>query len=53
MTYYYDGVEEGTITTGITSAPMFIALDNTVHAGDSGTTLPDSMQVQYVRVWQR
>jgi beta-glucanase (GH16 family) len=52
VTYYYDGVEEGTITTGITSAPMYIALDNTVHSGDAGTTLPDAMQVQYVRVWQ-
>jgi beta-glucanase (GH16 family) len=52
VTYYYDGVDEGTIDVGITSAPMFIALDNTVHSGDSGTTEPNSMQVQYVRVWQ-
>ncbi len=52
VTYYYDGVDVGTITTGITSEPMYIALDNTVHANESAVTQADSMQVQYVRVWQ-
>jgi hypothetical protein len=49
LTYYYDGVEVGSITTGIASAPMYIILGNGV---DPGNTAPDSMQVQYVRVWQ-
>jgi hypothetical protein len=31
---------------------MFIILDNTVHANEPTVTEPDSMQVQYVRVWQ-
>jgi beta-glucanase (GH16 family) len=50
VTYYYDGVKVGSITTGITTAPMYILLDNTVSTGDTAT--PGSMQVQYVRVWQ-
>jgi beta-glucanase (GH16 family) len=49
VTYYYDGVDVGSITTGITSAPMYIILGNGV---EPGNTVADSMQVQYVRVWQ-
>jgi hypothetical protein len=52
ITYYYDGINVGTDTSGITSAPMYIILDNTVHVGESFVTQPASMQVQYVRVWQ-
>ena len=52
MTYYYDGIDVASITTGITSAPMFIVLDNTVHTGEADVTEPSSMQIQYVRVWQ-
>ncbi len=51
VTYYYDGVDVGSIATGITSAPMYIALDNAV--SDESTTIGSSaMQVAYVRVWQ-
>jgi len=52
ITYYYDGVDVGSDTSGITSSPMYIILDNTVHVGEPEYTTPDSMQVQYVRVWQ-
>ena len=52
VTFYYDGVSIGSVTTGVTSAPMFIVLDNTVHSGEAGVTEADSVQVQYVRVWQ-
>jgi beta-glucanase (GH16 family) len=52
VTYYYDGVEVGSITTGITAAPQYIILDNTVWTGETSTTEADSMQVAYVRVWQ-
>jgi beta-glucanase (GH16 family) len=49
ITYYYDGVDIGSVTSGITSAPQFIVLDNAVldpaHA-------PATMKVAYVRVWQ-
>ena len=27
MTYYYDGVDIGSVTSGVTSAPMFLVLD--------------------------
>ncbi len=50
VTYYYDGIKVGKITTGITSAPMYLILDDTVAAGQSETTT--AMRVQYVRVWQ-
>jgi hypothetical protein len=49
VTYYYDGADVGRITTGVTSAPMFLLLDNTTKKGQA---IPDSMRVQYVRVWQ-
>ncbi|MCG6500424.1 family 16 glycosylhydrolase, partial [Kitasatospora sp. A2-31] len=51
VTYYYDGVKVGQITSGITSAPMYLILNNAVYA--SGPTVtPADMQVDYVRVWQ-
>lgn len=52
LTYYYDGVEVASLTTGITSSPMYLILGNSVHSGEAGVTEPDTMQVQYVRVWQ-
>lgn len=51
VTFYYDGHNVGRITSGVTSAPMYLLLDNAV-AGHS-TPISDSMRVQYVRVWQR
>ena len=52
VTYYYDGTEVGQVTTGITSAPMFIIISNGVGYGTGGLIEPDSMQVASVRVWQ-
>jgi beta-glucanase (GH16 family) len=53
ITYYYDGVSVGAFTTGITSAPMYIVLQNSVWSDEPSDTIQaDSMQVQYVRVWQ-
>jgi beta-glucanase (GH16 family) len=49
VTYYYDGVEVGSITSGITSDRMFLLLNNTTTAH---RPIADSMRVQYVRVWQ-
>jgi glycosyl hydrolase family 16 len=51
ITFYYDGVEVGQQTTGVTSAPMYLILNLGVSNG--GPTLaPASMKVDYVRVWQ-
>jgi hypothetical protein len=49
ITYYYDGARVGSITSGITSAPMYLILDN---AANSSGAVADSMRVRYVRVWQ-
>jgi beta-glucanase (GH16 family) len=49
VTYYYDGVDIGSVTSGITSAPMFLILD---YAARSPYQAPATMKVDYVRVWQ-
>ena len=49
ITYYYDGIDIGSVTSGVTSAPMFIILDNAA-GGDLSTAA--TMKVDYVRVWQ-
>ncbi|MFG2818182.1 family 16 glycosylhydrolase [Kitasatospora sp. NPDC048365] len=51
VTYYYDGVKVGQITSGITSSPMYVILNNAVYASGP-TATPADMQVDYVRVWQ-
>lgn len=51
VTYYYDGYRVGAVTVGVTSAPMFIILDNTVWRDTPDITRPSSMRVAYVRVW--
>ncbi len=54
VTYYYDGVKVGSITTGITGSPMYLILNCTVSKGTGATTVaPAEMLVDYVRVWQR
>jgi beta-glucanase (GH16 family) len=49
ITYYYDGTDIGSVTSGVTSAPMFLVLNNA--AGGTLST-PATMKVAYVRVWQ-
>jgi hypothetical protein len=55
ITYYYDGVNVGQITTGITAAPMYLILDYTSTTNPvTKPTMPNTtMLVDYVRVWQR
>ena len=53
ITYYYDGVQVGQVNAGITSSPIYIVLANSVPSDAPDVRLgPDSMQVQYVRVFQ-
>ncbi len=50
--YYYDGALVGTINSGITTAPMYIILDNTygpTYGGPLATGVV--MLVDWVRVW--
>lgn len=53
VTYYYDGKQVGQITSGITSAPMYLILNNAINPSHSATNVvPADMMVDYVRVWQ-
>ena len=51
--FYYDGVYAGQVTSGVTSAPMFIILNLGVSTTISGPIqVPSTFLVDYVRVWQ-
>jgi len=50
VTYFYDGVQVGQITTGITSAPQYLIIENTLDS-TTGASVPAEMLVDYVRVW--
>jgi beta-glucanase (GH16 family) len=50
ITWYYDGVEIAHFTKGVTSAPMYIVLVNTVSAKSLNVARPATMRVDYVRV---
>ncbi|WP_324983850.1 glycoside hydrolase family 16 protein [Streptomyces sp.] len=53
VTYYYDGKQVGQISTGITSSPMYLILNNGVSTEHGGPILtPADMMTDYVRVWQ-
>lgn len=54
VTWFYDGTAVGHVGVGITSAPMYIVLANTVSGTRGGrqTFAADDLQVAYVRVWK-
>ena len=53
VTYYYDGINVGTINTGITSSPMYVILNLAADTSNSGPLqAPATMRTDYVRVWQ-
>lgn len=49
VTYYYDGVKVGQISSGITSAPMYVIMDVVAR---SPQLVPADMLIDYVRAWQ-
>ena len=49
VTYYYDGADIGNVTSGITSAPMFLILS---YGAAALAQAPHTMRVDYLRVWQ-
>ncbi len=53
VTWYYDGIEIAHIREGVTSAPMYIALVNSVSSKAPQLAMPAAMRVSYVRVWQK
>ena len=52
ITYYYDGRAVGTITSGITSAPMYIILSLAADTVNGGPLGPATIRFDYVHVWQ-
>ena len=51
--YYYDGVQVGQVTQGVTSAPMYLIINFGLSNQISPPIVtPSNMQVDYVRVWQ-
>ena len=54
VTFYYDGSVVAKTDSGVTSLPMFLVLDLALSSGVTSPDLvPATMQVAYVRVWQR
>jgi hypothetical protein len=52
ITYYYDGAAVGTITSGVTSAPMYIILSLAADTVNGGPVGPAAIRFDYVHVWQ-
>jgi beta-glucanase (GH16 family) len=53
VTYYYDGVDVGSIRKGVTGEPMYLILNQAAASGVGDPPLaPSDMRVDYVRVWQ-
>lgn len=52
VSFYYDGELVGRLTRGITAAPMYLVLDNSVDPHYGAHSEPTEMLVDYVRVWQ-
>jgi beta-glucanase (GH16 family) len=50
VTYYYDGQDIGSVTSGVTSAPMYLVIN---YAAGMPYQSPSTMKVDYVRVWQK
>jgi beta-glucanase (GH16 family) len=54
ITYYYDGIDVGDVTTDVTSDPMYLILDLAIdHTYGGAIVTPASTRIAYVRVWQR
>ena len=52
ITFYYDGRDVGSVTSGVTTAPMFLILDYATGGAGGPSQAPATMKVDYVRVWQ-
>jgi beta-glucanase (GH16 family) len=50
--YYFDGVQVGQISQGVTDAPMYLALKYGTGQLGGPVVVPATMQVTFVHVWQ-
>jgi beta-glucanase (GH16 family) len=54
ITFYWDGVNVGSVTSNVKAAPHYIVLNNAVSSPTSSHALaPVDMLIDYVKVWQR
>lgn len=53
VTFYYDGTKVGQVTNGITSAPMYLLIENSGGRWGGPSHRPAVMKVAWVRVWQK
>ncbi|MBX6321976.1 MAG: glycoside hydrolase family 16 protein [Rhodospirillaceae bacterium] len=51
ITYYYDGQKVGTVTSGVTSSPMYVILNHGMGQWGGKTVAPADMKVDYVHVY--
>jgi beta-glucanase (GH16 family) len=53
VTWYYDGVAVGSVTSGVTSQPLYLLMNLAVdHTYGGPVAAPATLRVDYIRVWQ-
>ena len=53
VTWYYDGIKVGVVTTNITGAPMYLIADLALDGSYGGpVSAAATMKIDYIRVWQ-
>jgi beta-glucanase (GH16 family) len=53
VTWYYDGTDVGTVTSGVTATPMFLLMNLAVDQTFGGAIqAPATLRIDYMRVWQ-
>ena len=54
VTWYYDGIKVGVVTTNITGAPMYLIADLALDGSYGGpVSAAATMKIDYIRVWQQ
>jgi hypothetical protein len=53
VTWYYDGIDVGSVTSGVTSSPMYLLMNLAVdHTYGGAIQTPATMRIDYLRIWQ-
>jgi beta-glucanase (GH16 family) len=53
VTWYYDGIDVGSVTSGVTSSPMYLLVNLAVdHTYGGAIQAPATMRTDYIRIWQ-
>jgi beta-glucanase (GH16 family) len=51
LTYYYDGVEVGSVSSGVLGNPVYLILNHSVNTDWTPATFGEPFLVDYARVW--